>query len=104
MFDDFRKFLTDNKIISMAVAFMIAIAARDLIDKFFQDLISPFLYATFSYTGGTLQNVKIYSGPIPIYIGDFLYYLANFLILAFFIYLLVGVEIKEEKKERRKRS
>lgn len=92
---EFREFLQEYKVMGMAVAFIMAAAAtslvKSLVDNIIMPLISPVL------PGGDWQSAVLLAGPFKIGWGPFLGALINFVVIAFVIFLLAKMVLKEEK-------
>ncbi len=96
--NEFREFLKEYKVVSVAVAFVMGQAVNDLVKSFvsniFMPLLSPLLPA------GGWQNATINLGKINLAWGAFLATAIHFLILAFIIFIVVKKLLSqaEEKK------
>ncbi len=93
---DFREFLKEYKIISLAIAFMIGLASQDLVKSLVDNIIMPFISPL---VPGTWESAVLIIGTINISWGLFLSALINFLIIALLIFLLAKYVLKEAEKE-----
>lgn len=77
---EFKEFLKEYKVIGLAIAFVIGIAAttlvKSLVDNIVMPLITPFI------PNGAWEQAKLVLGPFVIGWGPFLSALINFIIIA----------------------
>lgn len=92
---EFKGFLEEYKIIGLAVAFIIGVAAttliKALVDYVIMPIITPFI------PGGQWQTAKFTMGPIVISWGAFLAAFINFAIIAFVVFMIAKIVLKEAK-------
>ncbi len=92
---EFKEFLSEYKVIGLAVAFIIGFAAtalvKSLVDNIIMPLITPFI------PGGAWQTATLTIGPIVLSWGAFLGSLINFLIIAWVVFIIAKKVLKEEK-------
>ena len=92
---EFKDFLKEYKVTGLAVAFIIGVAAtslvKSLVDNIVMPLITPFI------PGGAWQTATLNLGPFVFGWGAFLSALINFLIIAFVVFLIAKIVLKEEK-------
>jgi large conductance mechanosensitive channel len=92
---EFKEFLEEYKVIGVAVAFIMAAAAtslvKSLVDNIIMPLISPIL------PGGDWQTAILLVGPFKFGSGAFLGACINFIVIAFVIFLIAKMVLKEEK-------
>jgi large conductance mechanosensitive channel len=95
IFKDFGEFLKEYKVIGLAIAFIIGAAAtafiKVLVDSVIMPLITPFI------PGGAWQTATFKMGPIVIGWGAFLGALINFIIIAFAVFFMAKMILREEK-------
>lgn len=95
IFAEFKEFLKEYKVIGLAVAFIIGVAAttliKSLVDNVIMPLITPFIQ------GGAWQTATFKIGPIVIGWGAFVGAVINFIIIAFVVFLIAKYMFKEEK-------
>ena len=95
---EFMDFLEEYKVIVLAVAFIIAVAATTLVQALVNDIIMPII--TPFIPGGGWQTATFSLGPIVISWGHFLGALINFLIMAFVVFIIAKKMLKEDKKKK----
>jgi len=92
---EFKEFLKEYKVIPLAIAFIMGIAAttlvKSLVDSIIMPIITPFI------PGGAWQQATLNLGPIVIAWGAFLSALINFVIIAWVVFLVAKFVLKEEK-------
>lgn len=96
---EFREFLEEYKVMGLAVAFIMGIAATALVQSLVNDIIMPCI--TPFIPNGQWQTATLAIGPIVMKWGSFVSQLINFVILAivvFFIAKYVMGETKVTKK------
>ncbi len=91
---EFKEFLNEYKVLPLAIAFIIGVAAtalvKSLVDNIIMPLISPLLPA------GDWQSAVL-KGPIPIAYGAFISAVINFVVIAFVVFMIAKTVFKEEK-------
>jgi large conductance mechanosensitive channel len=94
--DEFKEFLTEYKVIGLAVAFIMAVAATALVQSLVNDVIMPVV--SLIIPGGEWQTISIpLAAGKAMFVGKFLGALINFLILAFVVFMIAKMVLKEEK-------
>lgn len=92
---EFMDFLKEYKVIGLAVAVIIGLAAntlvKSLVDNIIMPLITPFI------PGGGWQTAVWNLGSIAIGWGAFLGALINFIIVAFVVFLIAKYFFREDK-------
>lgn len=92
---EFKEFLYEYKVIGLAVAFIIGVAAtaliKSLVDNIIMPILTPFL------PNGAWQTATFSVGPIVIGWGAFLAQVINFVIVAFVVFMIAKKVMKEEK-------
>ena len=92
---EFREFLEEYKIIGLAIAFIMGVAAttlvKALVDYIVMPMITPFI------PGGQWQTATFSIGPIVISWGAFLAALINFIIIALVVFIIAKILLKEAK-------
>jgi large conductance mechanosensitive channel len=94
--NEFMDFLNKHKVVGLAVAFIIGVAATKLVSAIVNDLIMPIIGVLIP--GGDWRASVLQVGPAKFLIGDFAGALIDFVIVALVIFLLVKVAIKDEAK------
>ena len=96
---EFRDFLKEYKIIGLAIAFIMGVAAtaliKSLVDNVVMPIITPFI------PGGAWREAVFSIGPIVIKWGAFLGELINFIIIALVVFLMAKFILKEEKVSKK---
>jgi large conductance mechanosensitive channel len=95
--DEFMVFLNKHKVIGLAVAFIIGGAAAKLVSALVTDIVMPVIGAIIP--GGDWRAAVFQAGPVKFLVGDFVGALIDFVIIAFVIFMIVKVAIKEEEKK-----
>lgn len=88
-------FLYEYKVIGLAVAFIIGVAATALIKSLVDNILMPII--TFFIPGGAWQEATLVLGSIVIAWGKFLADLIYFIIVAFIVFIIAKKVLKEEK-------
>jgi len=94
--DEFMAFLNKNKVIGLAVAFIIGAAAAKLVTAIVNDIVMPIIAVL--VPSGDWRSAVWQVGPAKFLIGDFAGALIDFVIIAFVIFLIVKYAVKEEAK------
>jgi large conductance mechanosensitive channel len=88
-------FIKEYKVVGMAIAFVMGVATtsliKSLVDNIIMPVITPFI------PGGAWKTATFALGPIIIGWGAFLAELINFLIIAFVVFMIAKMVMKEEK-------
>jgi len=87
---EFRAFLTNYKVLGLAVAFILGLYLGALVQSLVKDLILPVIGIPLSSIG----NLSTYSYQFDkqaFQIGDFLIAVITFIIVAFVIFLIVKI-------------
>ncbi len=95
IFDEFKDFLKEYKVVPLAIAFIMAIAATTLIQSVVNNLIMPII--TPFVPGGAWQVATFHIGPIVIGWGALLGAIINFVILALVVFFIAKAFFKEKK-------
>jgi large conductance mechanosensitive channel len=95
MLIEFKDFLKEYKVIPLAIAFIMGSASVTVIQSVVNNLIMPLI--TPFIPGGAWQTAKLTLGPIVIGWGALLGALINFSIIAFVVFLIAKLVLKEEK-------
>ncbi|HII75800.1 MAG TPA: MscL family protein [Methanolinea sp.] len=95
MVKEFMDFLYEYKVIGLAIAFIMGLAANQLVKSFVDNIIMPVIAVLIP--GGDWQTSKLVLGPIVISWGQFLADLIYFIIVAFVIFLIAKKVLREDK-------
>jgi len=98
MFKEFKRFLKEYRVIAISVAFIIGIAALNLIQSFIDDIILPILRPLISSETLTWEELIIPIGPANIRIGSFLSSFLSLLFIVIFLYLFIDKLLKWKPK------
>jgi len=96
---EFKEFLQEYKVIGLAVALIIGLAATSFVKAIVDDIVMPIL--TPFIPGGAWQTATFSIGPIVIAWGHFLGALINFIVIAFVVFLIAKYAFKEEKVSKK---
>ena len=89
------EFMKEYKVIGLAIAFIIGAAAKDLVNSFVNDIIMPVI--TPMIPEGGWREATLTLGPVVLRWGSFLGQLINFVIIAFVVFMMAKIILKEEK-------
>lgn len=92
---DFKEFLYEYKVIPLAIALIMGIAATAFVKSFVDNIVMPIV--TPFIPGGAWETATVAVGPIVIRWGAFLGEAINFIIIAFVVFLVAKAVLKEEK-------
>jgi len=95
MLKEFMDFLYEYKVIALAIAFIIGVAATQLIQSLVNNILMPII--TFFIPGGAWQEATFTIGPIVISWGAFLGDLIYIIIVALVVFLVAKKVLKEDK-------
>lgn len=85
----------EYKVIGLAVAFIMGVAATNLIQSLVNNIIMPLI--TPFVPNGAWETATLSIGPIVLKWGAFLGSLLNFVIIAFAVFMIAKMVLKEEK-------
>lgn len=86
-FEDFKTFLKEYKVVTVAIAFVMGAAVNDLVKSFVNNIFMPLLSPL--NTDGTWKTASYMIGSIEILWGPFVASLLEFIILAVVVFLVV---------------
>ena len=92
---EFKDFLSEYKIMALAIAFIMGIALTALVQSLVNDIIMPVI--TPFIPGGGWQIATFTIGPIVLRWGSFLGAIINFVIIALVIFMIAKMMFKKEK-------
>ena len=95
---EFKEFLKEYKVLALAIAFIMGIAITALIQSLVNDIIMPIITP---FLSGDWQTATLTIGPVVIKWGSFLSALINFIIIAFVVFMIAKIVLKEEKVKKR---
>jgi len=83
---DFMDFLKEYKVIGLAIAFIMGVAATALIKSLVENIIMPTV--TPFIPGGAWKEATVALGPVVWKLGAFLGEVVNFVIIAFVVFMV----------------
>ncbi len=92
---EFKEFINEYKVLGLAIAFIIGIAATNLIQSLVNNIIMPVI--TPFIPGGAWEQATLVIGPVVIRWGQFFSALINFIIIALVVFIIAKKVMKEEK-------
>jgi large conductance mechanosensitive channel len=92
---EFKEFLYEYKVIPLAIALIMGIAATAFVKSFVDNIVMPIV--TPFIPGGAWETATVAIGPIVLRWGAFLGEAINFIIIAFVVFLVAKAVLKEEK-------
>ncbi len=96
---EFHEFLREYKVIGLAIAVIIGLAANSLVKSLVDNVIMPII--TFFIPGGAWQTAVWNLGPVVIGWGSFLAAVINFIIIALVIFFIAKFVLKEDKAKKK---
>ncbi len=96
---EFQGFLQEYKVLGLAVAFIMAAAVNDVVKSLVDNVIMPVVNVLLPE--GQWQTATLAIGPIQIVWGAFLAALLNFLIIAFVIFMIAKMVMKEKEVKKK---
>ena len=98
VFSEFKEFLKTYKVIGLAIAFIIAVAASALVKSLVNDIVMPTV--TPFIPGGAWKTATLAIGPIIWNLGSFAGEVINFVVIAFAVFLMAKSLLKEDKAKK----
>jgi large conductance mechanosensitive channel len=95
LISEFKEFLKEYKVIGLAVALIIGLAATSLVKSIVDNLVMPII--TPFIPGGAWQTATFSIGPIVIGWGALVGAIINFVVIAFVVFLIAKYALKEDK-------
>lgn len=92
---EFNEFLREYKVIGLAVAFIMAATATALVQSLVNNIIMPIIGVM--VPSGSWETATLDIGPVMIKWGAFLSSLINFVIIAFVVFMMAKIVLKEQK-------
>ncbi len=96
---EFLEFLKEYKVVALAIAFIIGVAATALVKSFVDNIIMPVV--TVLIPGGNWKEAILAVGPVQFGIGPFAAEVINFIIIALVVFLIAKSVMGEEKVEKK---
>ena len=94
MIGEFRAFLLKHGVIALAVAVVIGGAVQKLVAAIVADLIMPIIGAL--TPSGDWRTATFTIGNVKLGVGDFLGAVLDFMIIAFVVFLIVKMLVREQ--------
>ena len=95
MIYEFKEFLQEYHVMPLAIAFIMGSAVVVLVQSLVNDIIMPVV--TPLIPGGDWKTATLALGPVMVKWGSFLSAVINFVIIAFVIFMLAKMVLREEK-------
>ena len=92
---EFMDFLKEYNVITLAIAFIMGVAATALVTSFVNNIVMPLI--TPFIPGGAWEQAVVTLGPIVLKIGAFVGAVINFVVIALVIFLIAKFLLREEK-------
>ncbi|RJQ15534.1 MscL family protein [Candidatus Woesearchaeota archaeon] len=96
---EFKDFIKEYKVLGLAIAFIMGVAATTLIQSLVNNVIMPII--TPFIPGGQWQTAQFALGPIIISWGAFLGAVINFVIIALVVFLVAKKVLKEDQVKKK---
>jgi large conductance mechanosensitive channel len=96
LISEFKQFLDEYKVMGLAIAFIIGAALTTLVQSLVNDIIMPVISPVLSATGDW-KAATFAIGPVILKWGSFLGAIINFVIIAFVIFMIAKMILKEAK-------
>jgi large conductance mechanosensitive channel len=87
LWDDFKKFIMQGDVVTVAVAFILGLAFKQVVDSIVRDLINPIIGAIVGKPSFDDFTIDIGDGVLRV--GTFLSVLLNFLIIGATLFVVV---------------
>ena len=85
--NDFRKFIMRGNLLQLAVAFILGLYFKDVVDAFTKGIVLAFIAAIFGKP--SFDAIGFDLGHSRILVGSFLTAVINFVLVAFVLYLII---------------
>ena len=96
---EFLEFLKEYKVVALAVAFIMGVAATTLIKSLVDNIIMPFIGIL--VPSGDWKAATLNLGPVHLGIGPFFADCINFIVVGMVIFMIAKVVLREEKVEKK---
>ncbi len=96
---EFMDFLYEYKIIGLAIAFIMGVAATSLVQSFVDNIIMPIV--TVFLPGGAWKTATVQLGPFVFGWGPFLAQIINFIVIALVVFIVAKKVLKEDKVSKK---
>ena len=95
IFKEFVDFIKEYKVVPLAIAFIMGVAATALVTSLVNNIVMPII--TPFVPGGAWQTATWKLGPIVLGWGAFLGAVINFVIIALVVFFVAKIVLREEK-------
>ena len=105
--EGFQEFIIENKVVGLAIGFILAGAVAKLVTALVSDIINPIVGLVLGQAKG-LDKISFHIFSANILLGDFISALIDFAIVAFVVYFgykwfrLEKLHKKDEEKDKKK--
>ncbi|HWQ62814.1 MAG TPA: MscL family protein [Methanospirillum sp.] len=96
---EFLEFLKEYKVVALAVAFIMGVAATSLVKSLVDNIIMPFVGVL--VPSGDWKASTLNLGPVHLGIGPFAAECINFIVVAFVVFMIAKYVMAEEKVEKK---
>jgi len=95
LMQEFKEFLEEYKVMGIAIGIVMGLATTALVSSLVKNIIMPIVSPLL--LGGNWQTATLAAGPFVIGWGQFLGELINFIVIAFVVFLIAKMMLKEAK-------
>ncbi len=99
LMSEFKDFLNEYKVVGLAVAFIMGAAVTALVNSLVANIVMPFVGLVLP--NGDWQGWVLALGPLKLGVGAFIAALINFVIIAFVVFMIAKMALKEEKVSKK---
>ncbi|PKL60654.1 MAG: large conductance mechanosensitive channel protein MscL [Methanomicrobiales archaeon HGW-Methanomicrobiales-4] len=99
LLSDFLEFLKEYKVVALAVAFIIGVAATALVKSLVDNIIMPFVGVL--VPSGDWKAATFALGPVKLGIGPFFSECINFIVIALVVFMIAKMVMHEDKVEKK---
>jgi large conductance mechanosensitive channel len=96
---EFKEFLSEYKVVGLAVAFIMGVAITAVVTSLVNNIIMPII--TPFIPGGAWQTATVSLGPIVLGLGAFGGAVLNFIIIALVVFMIAKIVLKEDKVSKK---
>ncbi|MHB8587167.1 MAG: large conductance mechanosensitive channel protein MscL [Thermoplasmatota archaeon] len=101
LFQEFRAFLDKYGVVGLAIAFIIGAALTALVQALVKDLLMPTIQPILAVFGSDWRTSEVHAGPFgPYLIGDFIYNVIYFVIIAAFVFFVAKYALRMKTVEK----
>lgn len=96
---EFLEFLKEYKVVALAIAFIMGVAATSLVKSLVDNLIMPFVGVL--TPSGEWKTAVLSLGPVHLGIGPFVAECINFVVIALVVFMIARYVMGEEKVQKK---